>query len=166
MFRRFSLFDSSPPSSKISINPPRPSKNERKSSPLKGAIINTLQLQSSTATILINSHGDAKRSKSLDHATNLRLIQNQAASKHRTKSATLPPIINRQLPQASPTSTRWYNRLGNSFKRGTFARRAPIQYQVNKNSSSGKSARFNCLKVKTTNGIHEVEDASCFRSSH
>lgn len=127
MFRRFSLFDSSPPSSRISINPPRNPKTDRKSSPLKSAIINSLQLQNST--ILINQK-DAKRSKSLDHSSNLKMLQNH--SKQRTKSATLPPIINRQLPQGSPTSSRWYSRLGNSFRRGTWARRAPVQYQVNK----------------------------------
>lgn len=142
MFRRFSLFDSSPPSSRISINPPRNSKSDRKSSPLKVAIINTLQHQNST--ILIN---DGKRSKSLDHSSNLRLIQNH--SKQRTKSATLPPITNRQLPQAaSPTSNRWYSRLGNSFRRGGWARSAPVQYQVNsfKISQSGNSKNFNYFK--------------------
>lgn len=123
MFRRFSLFDSSPPASRISIAPPRPSKSKSQKSPLKGAIINTLQ--NAPATILINSH-DAKRSKSLDHATNLRMIQ----TKQRAKSTTLPPIINKQLPQASPTSHRWYSRLGNSFRRGGWARRAPVHYQV------------------------------------
>lgn len=138
MFRRFSLFDSSPPSSRISINPPRNPKNDRKSSsPLKCAIINSLQLQNST--ILINQK-DAKRSKSLDHSAHLRMLQTQP--KQRAKSATLPPIINRQLPQASPTSSRWYSRLGNSFRRGAWARRAPVQYQVNKASRSGNSNEF------------------------
>lgn len=125
MFRRFSLFDSSPPSSRISINPPR--KSEQKSSPLKGVIINSLQLENSK--ILINPK-ETKRSKSLDHSANLRIFQ--SPSKQRAKSATLPPIINRQLPQAcSPTSNRWYSRLGNSFRRGGWTRRTPFQYQVN-----------------------------------
>lgn len=129
MFRRFSLFDSTPPSSRISINPPRhTNRSERKSSPLKVAIINTLQ--NSPGTIVINPNADAMRSKSLDHSKNLRLIQNHSATKQRAKSATLPPIINRHLPPASPTSTRWYNRLGNSFRRGTWTRRPPVQYQV------------------------------------
>lgn len=125
MFRRFSLFDSSPPSSRISINPPR--KSDQKLLPLKGVLINSLQLENSK--ILINPK-ETKRSKSLDHSSNLRIFQNP--SKLRAKSATLPPIINRQLPQtSSPTSNRWYSRLGNSFRRGGWARRAPFQYQVN-----------------------------------
>lgn len=127
MFRRFSLFDSSPPSSRISINPPRP-KSERKS-PLKSAIINTLQFENTNGSILISTQ-DGKRSKSLDHSVELKLLQNQSAAKKRAKSATLPPIINRQLPQSSPTSHRWYNRLGNSFRRGAWARRQSVQYQV------------------------------------
>ena len=126
MFRRFSLFDSSPPASRISIVPPRPKSKSVQKSPLKGAIINSLQLDNKPGTILINPH-DAKRSKSLDHMTNTRLIQ---TTKQRVKSATLPPIINKQLPQTSPTSHRWYNRLGNSFRRGAWARRAPVHYQV------------------------------------
>lgn len=131
MFRRFSMFDSSPPSSRISINPPRPhSKAERKLSPLKSAILNTFQMQNSPASVLINSHPEGKRSKSLDQSSNLRLMQ----TKQRAKSATLPPIINRQLPQASPTSNRWYSRLGNSFRRGGWARRTSIQYHVMKRS--------------------------------
>lgn len=152
MFRRFSLFDSSPPSPKISINPPRLSLKGERKSPLKGAIINTLQLQNSPAPLLM--HPDAKRSKSLDHATHLRMLhaeRYQVATKLRTKSATLPPIINRQLPQASPTSNRWYNRLGNSFRR---TRRAPVQYQVNTNTKNlhlVTRENFNCFKVKTTN---------------
>lgn len=126
MFRRFSLFDSSPPASRISINPPRP-KSERKTS-LKGAIINTLQLETSPPSIFVNPH-DIKRSKSLDQSTNLRLIQAHSPAKQRVKSATLPPIINRQLPQSSPTSHRWYNRLGNSFRRGAW-RKPAVKYQV------------------------------------
>lgn len=128
MFRRFSLFDSSPPSPKISINPPRLSAKSERKSPLKGAIINTLQ----NSPVPMLMHPDAKRSKSLDHAAHLRMMhaeRYQVAMKKRTKSATLPPIINRQLPQSSPTSNRWYNRLGNSFRR---TRRAPVHYQVNK----------------------------------
>lgn len=130
MFRRFSLFDSSPPSSRISINPPRPSNKGDRKSPLKGAIINTLKLDNSPASLLINSP-DAKRSKSLDHSTNMRLMM---LNKQRTKSATLPPIINRQLPQSSPTSHRWYNRLGNSFRKGAWSRRIAVQYQVKLNT--------------------------------
>lgn len=145
MFRRFSLFDSSPPASRISINPPRANKSDRKSS-LKGAIINTLQLDSSPPSILINSH-DAKRSKSLDHSSNLRLIQSQSVSKQRAKSATLPPIINRHLPQSSPTSHRWYNRLGNSFRRGTW-RKPPIQYQVISQSCVSVISQSATLKSK------------------
>jgi hypothetical protein len=122
------LFDSTPPSSRISINPPRQTNKGDRKSPLKDAIINTLQ--NAPATILINPHADVKRSKSLDQAANFRLMHQRAISKQRAKSATLPPIMNRQLPQASPTSTRWYNRLGNSFKRGTWNRRPQIQYQV------------------------------------
>lgn len=146
MFRRFSLFDSSPPASRISIIPPRPKSKIDRKSPLKGAIINTLQLESSPATILISSH-DAKRSKSLDHASNLRMIQ----SKQRAKSATLPPIINKQLPQASPTSQRWFSRLGNSFRRGAWARRAPAHYQVT--LKMWQRSKFNCFKVKQNNSL-------------
>lgn len=127
MFRRFSLFDSSPPPSRISINPPRASAKGDRKSTLKSAIINSLQMQNSPA-ILLKSHPEAKRSKSLDQAANLRIVQSQ-----RTKSATLPPIINRQLPQASPTSGRWFSRLGNSIRRGAW-RRPPFQYQVNNSS--------------------------------
>lgn len=127
MFRRFSLFDSSPPSARISINPPKLNKGK---SSLKGAIINTLQVESAPASILFNPR-ETKRSKSLDQSAHFRLLQSQstATTKQRTKSATLPPIINRQLPQASPTSHRWYSRLGNSFRRNTW-RRPTVQYQV------------------------------------
>lgn len=125
MFRRFSLFDSSPPAARISIIPTRPKSKSNQKLPLKGAIINTLQLESTQAAILLSSN-EPKRSKSLSHATNLRITQ----SKQRTKSATLPPIVNKLLPQAQPTSHRWYNRLGNSFRRGAWARRAPVHYQV------------------------------------
>lgn len=127
MFRRFSLFDSSPPASRISINPP---KIKDRKSPLKGAILNTLQLENSPPSIIIKPH-DTKRSKSLDHSAHLRLLQTQAAvHKQRVKSATLPPIINRQLPQPQQTTNhRWYNRLGNSFRRGAW-RRPAVQYHV------------------------------------
>lgn len=148
MFRRFSLFDSSPPSPKISINPPRLSLKGERKSPLKGAIINTLQLHHSPASLL--THPDAKRSKSLDHAAHLRMLQAeryQVDVRQRTKSATLPTIINRQLPQAPPTSNRWYNRLGNSFRR---TRRAPVHYQVNETFHLVTRENFNCFKVKTT----------------
>lgn len=122
MFRRFSLFDSSPPPARISINPPRLKSDSK--SPVKSAIISTLHHQYGLEI------QEGKRSKSLDHTANLRLIQSQSAAKHRAKSVTLPPIINRQLPQASPTSHRWYNRLGNSFRRNAWSRRAPVRYQV------------------------------------
>jgi hypothetical protein len=126
MFRRFSLFDDSPPSPKISINPPKTYKNGKKT-PLKCAMINIAQLENSGS--LKVSSKDEKRSKSLDHSSNLKWIHNQTCAKQRAKSATLPPILNRQLPQPSPTSHRWYTRLGNSFRRGAF-RKQLGQYQV------------------------------------
>ena len=121
MFRRFSLFDASPPPAKISIRPP---KTVRKSA-INSAIINSLQ--ASSAPILKPSQillpldkydSQELRSRSLDHsrpASNAINIHPRTANQ-RYKSATLPPIIRRELPPASPT-TRWYSRLGNSFRR-------------------------------------------------
>lgn len=124
MFRRFSLFDSSPPASRISINPP---KIKDRKSPLKGAISNTLQLENSPPLIHIKPNG-TMRSISLDNSAHLRILQSPQKQRH--KSATLPPIINRQLPPPQPTTNhRWYNRLGNSFRRGAW-RRPAVQYQV------------------------------------
>lgn len=121
MFRRFSLFDSAPPSARISIHPPRPvSKPERK----------TNIMASSPESLLYKSH-DKRKTKSMDHSQNLRLyhqkaVQQAIIAKQRTKSATLPPIVNHQLPQSSsPTSSRWFSRLGNSFRRGAWIRRTP-----------------------------------------
>lgn len=133
MFRRFSLFDSAPPSARISIHPPRPvSKPERKK-PNKHDLINSLASPNITAlspeSLLYKTHD--KRSKSMDHSQNMRLyhqkaVQQAIIAKQRAKSATLPPIVNHQLPQSSsPTSSRWFSRLGNSFRRGAWIRRTP-----------------------------------------
>lgn len=156
MFRRFSLFDSSPPAARISINPPKI--KDRKTS-LKGAILNTLQLENSPPSIIIKP--ETKRSKSLDHSAHLRLLQTQAAvHKQRVKSATLPPIINRQLPQPQQTSHRWYNRLGNSFRRGGW-RRPAVQYQV----ITSHVRRFISAQHFSSKQIAEFLVLSCFCSS-
>lgn len=139
MFRRFSLFDSTPPSAKLSINPPKPSKSERKSSPLKGAIIESLQIPGThKKNFLINSY---KRSKSLDNSSP-KIVANgekcnaSAVPKQRTKSATLPPVIvNRSLPQPyHATTDRWFNKIGSHRKVscGTWSRayRSPVCYHV------------------------------------
>lgn len=123
MFRRFSLFDSSPPAAKISVAPPKVTiskKNGR--STIKSAIINSLQTNNPPALLGVNE--EKIRSKSLDH-TRERLIIIQpppisSAAKQRSKSTTLPPVI-RHLPQSSyPISNRWYSRLGDSFRRNVF----------------------------------------------
>lgn len=160
MFRRFSLFDSSPPPARISINPPRLNKIDRKL-PLRSAI-NTLHLEMPLNPTLLDQQ-EAKRSKSLDHSANLGLLKNQSAAKYRAKSVTLPPIINRQLPQASsPTSHRWYNRLGNSFRRNAWSRRAPVQYQVIIWQHSPAriliAAFTRDLKMKTNSNRNEIYD--------
>ena len=112
MFRKFSLFDSSP---------------------IKCAIISSLQLQNSpefTPTALISKQA-AKRSKSLDHSNEKKQVFNYTNAYHKvnaTRSFTLPPVI-RELPLSPVTITNsWYSRLGNSFRRGT--RKGGFQYQV------------------------------------
>lgn len=132
MFRKFSLFDSSPPPSKISINPPRPSSKAQRKSSIKCAIINTLQFQNAPELTSSFLKSSTKRSKSLDHSNNRdgvkQIFHSQQANRNTHKSATLPPIIsNRALPQASPTTQRWFTRFGNSFRRGAWAR---MNYQV------------------------------------
>lgn len=137
MFRRFSLFDSSPPSAKISINPPKAPKTDRKSSPLKSAIIETLQIPGTHKNFFLNSY---KRSKSLDQSSPTISTNNQkcAENKHRTKSATLPPVIvNRSLPQAyHATTDRWFNKIGSHRKVScdTWSKsyRSPVCYHVRK----------------------------------
>ena len=133
MFRKFSLFDSSPPPAKISIAPPRPptTKSQRKS-PIKCAIISSLQLQNSpeyTPNAFFSKQA-AKRSKSLDHSNEKKQVFNYHNAYHNvnaTRSSTLPTVI-RELPQSPVTTTcSWYSRLGNSFRRGT---RRGFQYQV------------------------------------
>lgn len=158
MFRRFSLFDSSPPASRISINPP---KIKDRKSPLKGAILNTLQLENSPPSILVKPNG-TMRSISLDNSAHLRLLQTQAAGqRQRHKSATLPPIINRQLPPVQPTTHhRWYNRLGNSFRRGAW-RRPAVQYQV----ITSHVRRFISAQHFSSKQIAEFLKLSCFCSS-
>lgn len=133
MFRKFSLFDSSPPPAKLSINPPS-SKSQRKS-PLKCAIISTLQLQNApdiTSSSFFLKKPSAKRSKSLDHSNNNDGIKQVYRSYSTTsKCATLPPIVNRELPPPQPTTHRWYTRFGNSIRRGPWSRRDSIvHYQV------------------------------------
>lgn len=128
MFRRFSLFDSSPPAAKISLSStsqkqPTSSKvsDRKSSSPLKDAILNTFHTQSSPKSILLNSY---KRSKSVDHSSAKYLINERKSSKQRTKSATLPPIIvNRTLPQTNHQFTKrssWSNQYY----------RSPVYYHV------------------------------------
>lgn len=141
MFRKFSLFDSSPPPAKISIAPPRPptTKSQRKS-PIKCAIISSLQLQNSpefTPNSFFSKQA-AKRSKSLDHSNEKKQVFNYHNAYHNvnaTRSSTLPTVI-RELPQSPMTTTcSWYSRLGNSFRRGT---RRGFQYQVIKKVSRGE----------------------------
>lgn len=139
MFRRFSLFDSSPPAAKISINPPKTSKSERKSLPLNGAIIESLQIPVSKKTqknFLINSY---KRSKSLDQSSPKIIANDKQTSltKQRAKSATLPPIIaNRSLPQPyQATTDRWFNKIGVPHRRTACtpwprSNRSPFCYHV------------------------------------
>jgi hypothetical protein len=135
MFRKFSLFDSSPPPTKLSINPPRASNKAQRKSAFKSAIFSSLQLQNSPefSPSPITIKPNAKRSKSLDHSNNKDGIQ-QAYQRayHTQKSLTLPPVSPiRELPQSDPMSTRWYTRFGNSFRRGPWARRdSVVQYQV------------------------------------
>lgn len=127
MFRRFSLFDSSPPAAKISSlsssSQKSTSKTERKSSPLKDAILNSFHTQTSPKTILLNSY---KRSKSVDHSSAKLLLNDKHSnsSKQRAKSATLPPIIvNRTLPQTSQKH----------FKRSSWSNQyyqSPVYYHV------------------------------------
>lgn len=154
MFRRFSLFDSSPPTAKISINPPKSSKGERKSSPLKTAIIESLQIpitKKSQKNFLINSY---KRSKSLDNSSP-QIIANDkqtASNKQRTKSATLPPIIaNRSLPQSYQTTTdRWFNKIGVPHRRSSCAPRSyrsPFCYHVRIMMPNAIDI-FNCLQAR------------------
>lgn len=120
MFRRFSLFDASPPPAKISIRPP---KTAMRKSAINSAIINSLQ--ASSAPILKPSQillplekyeSQELRSRSLDHSRPTSNAINIHPRVHHYKSATLPPIIRRELPPASPT-TKWFSRLGNSFRR-------------------------------------------------
>lgn len=136
MFRKFSLFDSSPPPAKISIAPPRPvsNKSHRKSS-IKCAIISSLQLQNSPefASSFFTSKQPPKRSKSLDHSIEKKQgIQHQSSSftQISPKSATLPPII-RELPQPPTTTHRWFSKFGNSLKRNC-RKGGGFQYHVNK----------------------------------
>lgn len=133
MFRKFSLFDSSPPPAKISIAPPK-SKAQRKS-PIKCAIISSLQLQNSpefTPTAHISKQA-AKRSKSLDESNNKKQVFNYHNAYYKvnaSRSSTLPPVI-RELPQSPMTTTvSWYAKLGNSFRRGT-RKGGGFQYKVN-----------------------------------
>lgn len=139
MFRKFSLFDSSPPPAKISVTPSRSSsvKAQRKS-PIKSAIISTLQLQNSPefspSALISSSKQPAKRSKSLDHSNEKKQVlqyQNPYFNSNTHRSLTLPPII-RELPQSTTTTTtnRWFSKLGNSFKRGTRKGGGFLQYHV------------------------------------
>lgn len=140
MFRKFSLFDSSPPPAKISIAPPRTPSNKSKSqrkSPIKCAIISTLQLQNSpefSPTAFIAKQA-AKRSKSLDHSNDKKQVfqyHNAYYNLNAPRSATLPPIINRELPQSLATTTnRWYSKLGNSFRKNSRKGGGFFQYHVN-----------------------------------
>lgn len=135
MFRKFSLFDSSPPPAKISIAPPRPSSGKLRKSSIKCAIISTLQLQNSPefSTSFFSSKQPAKRSKSLDHSNdkNHAIQYERSFSQISPRSATLPPII-RELPQSPPTTThRWYTKFGNSLKRNC-RKGGGFQYHVNK----------------------------------
>jgi hypothetical protein len=146
MFRKFSLFDSSPPPAKISVNPPRPpSIKAQRKSPIKCAIINTLQFPNAPELTTSFFKPTAKRSKSLDHSNNRdgvkQAFHRSYPTKNALKAATLPPlIINRELPQAPATSHRWYTRFGNSLRRGAWARRHSIaEYQVKYPLASGKS---------------------------
>ncbi len=138
MFRRFSLFDSSPPSANLSVTPPRLSVSSKHGrSSIKAAIINSLQSSNgpvlSPFCIVANPEDqekdcEKKRSKSLDHSREHFIIQppprHQHSGKQRSKSTIVPPII-RPLPPASPTNNRWFSRLGNSFRRNVFMRRSP-----------------------------------------
>lgn len=141
MFRRFSLFDSSPPSSKLSINPPRPTDtNANRKSPIKSAIINTLNSTNvavlSPTSVLYKAN--KKRTQSLDNSRNPKSVV--VLKQQRSKSASVPPIINRVLPQSSsPTSNHWYSRLGNSFHHSAWARKESIiKYHVKFDRSSGE----------------------------
>lgn len=136
MFRKFSLFDSSPPPAKISIAPPKPVNAKQRKSSIKCAIISSLQLQNSpefTPTSFFSKQ-PAKRSKSLDHSNdkkNFLQPQNSYYNQITTRSATLPPTI-RELPQSPPTTThRWYTKFGNSLKINS-RKGGGFQYHVNK----------------------------------
>ncbi|CRK97163.1 CLUMA_CG010560, isoform A [Clunio marinus] len=121
MFRRFSLFDSSPPSAKVSVNPPRQSGKISRKSSFKDAFISTFNRQSfSPPPFITSSKKDhPKRSKSLEHSSVAiaPLEPPNDGVKKRSKSTTLPPVINRTLPHGSTTSNRWFNRLGNPIHR-------------------------------------------------
>lgn len=112
MFRKFSLFDSSPPPAKISIAPPKSKVSQK--TPIKCAIISTPEFK---PTSLISKQ-PAKRSKSLDHSNDKKQQVFQYHSAYcNLRSATLPPII-KELPQSPTTTSRWYSKLGSSFRKG------------------------------------------------
>lgn len=126
MFRKFSLFDSRAPPSKLSITPPR-----RKSS-LKCAIMNTLhQIPnspefSSMGFLSSSKKQAAKRSKSLDQTVNEAYAKEiQKSYKNTHKSSTLPPVI-RELPQSPPITSNFYPRFENYPQRRVWVRRGPI----------------------------------------
>jgi hypothetical protein len=153
MFRKFSLFDSSPPPSKISIAPPKPNisnnKSQRKSG-IKSVFISPLQLSNAAHDLTLsvvnsNKKQPTRRSKSLDHSNNNDGVKHVFHSPHYInppKSATLPPVINRDLPQSAPTTNRWYYRFGNSIRRGAWSRRGII-YEVNLSKIDAKNIIVN-----------------------
>lgn len=155
MFRKFSLFDSSPPPAKISIAPPRTvsGKSQRKSS-IKCAIISTLQLQNSPefSTSFFSSKQPAKRSKSLDHSNDKKhaVLYERSFSQISPRSLTLPPII-RELPQPPPSTThRWFTKFGNSLKKNC-RKGGGFQYHVNRHFLPLPSGNlvFNFLSLKS-----------------
>lgn len=146
MFRKFSLFDSSPPPAKISIAPPRTDsgKAQRKSS-IKCAIISTLQLQNSPefSYAFFSSKQPAKRSKSLDHSNDkkhqIHPIQYERSLSQISPISTVLPSMIRELPQPPPTTThRWFSKFGNSLKKNC-CHGGGFQYHVNIFNPSGNS---------------------------
>lgn len=127
MFRKFSLFDSRAPPTKLSITSTTP----RRKSSIKGAIINSLQQlpnssEFTTFGLLPSTKSAAKRSKSLDHSNNSNIRNEiQRTYINTQKSSTLPPTI-RELPQSPPVKSSWYPPQENSWKNRLWVRRAPI----------------------------------------
>ncbi|KAL7039438.1 hypothetical protein ACKWTF_009909 [Chironomus riparius] len=128
MFRKFSLFDSRAPPTKLSIT----STTTHRKSSIKGAIISSLQrlpnsTEFTTLGILASTKSAAKRSKSLDHSNNIAIRNEiQRTNINNThKSSTLPPTI-RELPQSPTVKSSWYPPQENSWKNRLWVRRAPI----------------------------------------